>query len=104
MRSSATVIGAHGIVGGIGQGPSEVSTFPGKLRSSDITKIRSAVKVVINAGYFESLVDKWNIFVDLLAVGFSTALIVVVIVAAVKLGSRHWPWILLAGGTAYLLN
>ena len=47
----------------------------------------NAVKVVINAGYFESLVDKWDKFVDLLAVGFSTALIVVVIVAAVKLGS-----------------
>jgi hypothetical protein len=54
-------------------------------------------------GTFELLWDKWDIFTSLLALGFSVALVVVVVVAGARLGWRFWPWILLAGVIAWFL-
>jgi hypothetical protein len=54
-------------------------------------------------GTFELLWDKWDIFTSLLALGFSVALVVVVVVAGARLGWRFWPWILLAGLIAWFL-
>jgi len=49
------------------------------------------------------LIDKLDMLQGLLGMGFSIALVVVVIVAAVKLGWRFWPWVLGAGLLAWLI-
>jgi len=49
------------------------------------------------------LMDKLDMLQGLLGMGFSIALVVVVIVAAVKLGWRFWPWVLGAGLVAWLM-
>ena len=49
------------------------------------------------------LIDKLDMLQGLLGMGFSIALVVVVIVAAVKLGWRFWPWVLGAGLLAWLM-
>ena len=54
-------------------------------------------------GTFELLWDKWDIFTSLLALGFSVALVVVVVVAGARLGWRFWPWVLGAGAIAWWL-
>ena len=54
-------------------------------------------------GTFELLWDKWDMFTSLLALGFGTALVVVVIVAGARLGWRYWPWILGIGFIAWLI-
>jgi hypothetical protein len=54
-------------------------------------------------GTFELLWDKWDIFTSLLALGFSVALVVVVVVAGARLGWRFWPWILALGLIAWFL-
>jgi hypothetical protein len=54
-------------------------------------------------GTFEILWDKMDIFISLLALGFSIALVVVVIVAGVRLGWRLWPWVLAVGALAWWL-
>jgi len=54
-------------------------------------------------GTFEILWDKMDIFVSLLALGFSIALVVVVITAGVRLGWRLWPWVLAVGALAWWL-
>ena len=53
-------------------------------------------------GTFEILWDKFDIFVSLLAFGFSIAIVFAVITAGVKLGWRLWPWVLALGVLAYL--
>jgi len=61
------------------------------------------MEVTVNdSGNFELLVDKWDVFVNLLAMGFTIALVVTVIVASIKLGWKYWPWVLAAGALAFL--
>ena len=57
---------------------------------------------VTEQGTFEILWDKMDIIVTLLAMGFSIALVVVVISASIRAGWRLWPWILGLGFLAYL--
>lgn len=47
--------------------------------------------------------DKLDMFTSLLGLGFSIALVVVVVVASIKLGWRFWPWVLGAGFVAWML-
>jgi len=61
------------------------------------------MEVTVNdSGNFELLVDKWDVFVNLLAMGFTIALVATVIVASIKLGWKYWPWVLAAGALAFL--
>ena len=61
------------------------------------------MEVTVNdSGNLELLLDKWDIFVNLLAMGFTIALVVTVIVASIKLGWKLWPYILVAGALAFL--
>ena len=57
---------------------------------------------ITEQGTFEILWDKMDIVITLLAMGFSIALVVVVISASVRAGWRLWPWILGLGFLAYL--
>tara|TARA_R110001592_G_scaffold20761_9_gene83922 strand:- start:7693 stop:7884 length:192 start_codon:yes stop_codon:yes gene_type:complete len=57
---------------------------------------------ITDNGNLELLVDKWDIITSMLSMGFTIALVVVVIVAAVKLGWRYWPWVLVAGALAFM--
>ena len=62
------------------------------------------MEITVNdKGNLELLYDKWNMLVSLLGMGFSIALVVVVIVAAVKLGWRFWPWVLGVGLLAWMV-
>lgn len=54
-------------------------------------------------GTFEILWDKMDILISLLALGFSIALVVVVVAAGVRLGWRLWPWVLAVGALAWWL-
>ena len=54
------------------------------------------------AGTIEILWDKFDIFMSLLAFGFSIAIVFAVITDGVKLGWRLWPWVLAIGVLAYL--
>ena len=49
---------------------------------------------VTDEGTLQCLFDKWDIFVHMLAGGFTIASVVVVIVASIRLGWKFWPWIL----------
>jgi hypothetical protein len=55
-----------------------------------------------DAGTFELLYDKLDVFIHLLAFGFSIALVVGVIVASIRMGWTLWPWILGLGLLAFL--
>ena len=55
------------------------------------------------SGTFELLYDKLDIFMHLLAFGFTIALVITVVVASVRLGWKLWPWILGLGLLAFLL-
>ena len=57
---------------------------------------------ITDEGTFKFLFDKWDIIVQMLSVGFTIALVVVVIVASIRLGWKLWPWILGAGLLAFL--
>lgn len=57
---------------------------------------------ITNNGNLELLIDKWDMITSLLSMGFTIALVVVVIVAAIKLGWRYWPWVLVAGALAFM--
>ena len=62
------------------------------------------MEITVNdKGNLELLYDKWDMLVSLLGMGFSIALVVVVIVAAVKLGWRFWPWVLGVGLIAWMV-
>ena len=62
------------------------------------------MEITVNdKGNIELLYDKWDMLVSLLGMGFSIALVVVVIVAAVKLGWRFWPWVLGIGLLAWMV-
>ena len=55
-----------------------------------------------DAGTFELLYDKLDIFIHLLAFGFTIALVVTVVIASVRLGWKLWPWIFGLGLLAFL--
>ena len=55
-----------------------------------------------DAGTFELLYDKLDVFIHLLAFGFSIALVVGVIIASIRMGWTLWPWILGLGLLAFL--
>ena len=57
---------------------------------------------VTDEGTLQFLFDKWDIFVHMLAVGFTIALVVVVIVASIRLGWKFCPWILSLGALAFI--
>ena len=62
------------------------------------------MEITVNdKGNLELLYDKWDMLISLLGMGFSIALVVVVIVAAVKLGWRFWPWVLGVGLLAWMV-
>lgn len=54
-------------------------------------------------GTFELLYDKMDIVLHLLAMGFTIAVVVAVIVAGIRLGWALMPWILGLAIVAYLL-
>lgn len=58
---------------------------------------------VTDQGTFELLYDKLDVFMHLLALGFSIALVVGVIVASIRMGWTLWPWILGLGLIAWLM-
>ena len=58
---------------------------------------------VTDQGTFELLYDKLDVFMHLLAFGFSIALVVGVIVASIRMGWTLWPWILGLGLLAWLM-
>jgi hypothetical protein len=53
-------------------------------------------------GTFEFIMDKFDIIMTLVALGFSIALVVVVVTASVRAGWKLWPWILGLGFLAWL--
>jgi|TARA_B100000953_G_scaffold215151_1_gene177829 hypothetical protein len=55
-------------------------------------------------GNLQFIFDKWDILVNLLGIGFSIALVVVVIVSAIKLGWNFWPYVFVAGALAFLFT
>ena len=57
---------------------------------------------VTEQGTFEFIMDKWEIIVSLLALGFTIAVVVAVISAGARLGWKFMPWILAAGVLAWL--
>jgi len=57
---------------------------------------------ITDNGNLELLVDKWDIITSMLSMGFTIALVIVVIVAAIKLGWKYWPWVLVAGALAFM--
>ena len=57
---------------------------------------------ITDNGNLELLVDKWDIITSMLSMGFTIALVIVVIVAAIKLGWKLWPWVLVAGALAFM--
>ena len=63
------------------------------------------MEIIINEnGELNFLVDKWDILVNLLGVGFSIALVVVVVVSAIKLGWQFWPYVFAAGALAFIFT
>ena len=58
---------------------------------------------VTDQGTFELLYDKLDVFLHLVAVGFSIALVVGVVVASIRMGWTLWPWILGLGLLAWLM-
>jgi len=62
------------------------------------------MEVTIIDGHVELLMSKWDILVNLLGVGFSIAIVVVVIVSAIKLGWKLWPYVFVAAAIAFLFS
>ena len=61
------------------------------------------VEIDINEqGGIDLLVDKWDMAISLLAMGFSIALVVIIITASVRAGWRFWPWVLALGFIAWM--
>ena len=57
-----------------------------------------------DSGTFELLYDKLDMFIHLLAFGFTIALVVGVVVASIRMGWTLWPWILGLGLLAFLIT
>ena len=59
--------------------------------------------MITENGTFELLYDKMDIVLHLLAMGFTIAVVIAVVVAGIRLGWRFMPWILGLAVVAYLL-
>jgi|TARA_B110001454_G_scaffold158625_1_gene147949 hypothetical protein len=60
--------------------------------------------LITENGELQFLVDKWDILVNLLGIGFSIALVVVVIVSAIKIGWQLWPYVFVVAALAFLFS
>ena len=58
---------------------------------------------VTNQGTLEILLDKWDLVLNLIALGFTIAVVVAVVAAGFKLGARFWPWVLGASLLVWIL-
>jgi len=65
-------------------------------------EVKMEIKIT-DQGTFELLYDKLDVFLHLVAVGFSIALVVGVVVASIRMGWTLWPWILGLGLLAWLM-
>jgi len=65
-------------------------------------EVKMEIKIT-DQGTFELLYDKLDVFLHLVAVGFSIALVVGVVVASIRMGWTLWPWILGLGLIAWLM-
>jgi len=54
-------------------------------------------------GNIEFLMDKLDIVIALLAMGFTIGLVVAVVFAGARIGWRLWPWVALVGLVAYMI-
>jgi len=59
--------------------------------------------MITENGTFELLYDKMDIVLHLLAMGFTIAVVIAVVVAGIRLGWRFMPWILGLAVVAYLM-
>ena len=59
---------------------------------------------ITEQGTFELLMDKWDLILNMLELGFILALVVMVVFAGAKLGMKFWPWVLLLGFVVFWLN
>jgi ABC-type proline/glycine betaine transport system ATPase subunit len=71
------------------------------IQASSTTYGHSNMNVQINNG--EIMVDKFDMIMGLLGAGFTIAMVVIVIVAAVRIGWAIAPWVLGLGFLAWLL-
>jgi len=60
--------------------------------------------VITEQGSFELLMDKWDLILNMLELGFILALVVMVVFAGAKLGMKFWPWVLLLACLVFWLN
>jgi|TARA_B110000495_G_C22627150_1_gene373282 hypothetical protein len=58
--------------------------------------------IISEEGNFEFLIDKMDIILSMLGMGFTIGLWVVVVVASIRLGWKLWPWVLAVGALAFL--
>ena len=58
---------------------------------------------VTEQGTLEFLVDKWDIFLGLLALGFGVAVVIAIVAAGARLGWRLWPYVLAAGFIGWMI-
>ena len=63
------------------------------------------VEVGVNEqGNIEFLMDKLDIVLALLAMGFTIGLVVAVVFAGARIGWKLWPWVLAVGLVAYIIT
>ena len=55
-------------------------------------------------GTVEFIVDHLDVIAGLLALGFTFALVIMVMTAGVRAGWKLWPWILALGLLTFLFN
>ena len=55
-------------------------------------------------GTVEFIVDHLDVITGLLALGFTFALVIMVMTAGVRAGWKLWPWILTLGLLTFLFN
>jgi len=55
-------------------------------------------------GNLEFLMDKIDVVIALLALGFTIGLVVAVIFAGARIGWKLWPWVLGLGLLAYMVS
>ena len=55
-------------------------------------------------GTFEFIINHGQAITGLLALGFTFALIIMVMTAGVRAGWKLWPWVFLVGMVAYIIT
>ena len=60
--------------------------------------------VLTELGTFEFIINDVQAMTGILALGFTFALIIMVMTAGVRAGWKLWPWILALGLITFLLN